>query len=116
MWEKKKGITECDKSTVTCDVGIAQFHNGTVKCKEKLKYYQIWEKYDQIWCWYCSMWQWNYQMWEKNKWTTKCDKSTVTCDVVTAQCENSIIKFEKKSRNYWIWEKYSRMWYWYYTM
>ena len=44
MWEKNKGITECDKNTVTCDVGIAQYHNGTVKCKEKLKYHQMWER------------------------------------------------------------------------
>ena len=44
--KKNKGITECDKSTVTCDVGIAQCHNRTVKCKEKLKYHQMWERYD----------------------------------------------------------------------
>ena len=33
--KKKKGITECDKSTVTCDVGTAQCGNDTIKCEEK---------------------------------------------------------------------------------
>ena len=35
--EKKKGITECDKSTVTCDVGTAQCENGTIKYEKKIK-------------------------------------------------------------------------------
>ena len=33
--KKKKGITECDKSTVTWDVGTAQCENGTIKCEKK---------------------------------------------------------------------------------
>ena len=40
--------------TVTCDVGIAECEDETVKCEKK------------------------------NKGTTKCDKRTVTCDVGTA--------------------------------
>ena len=32
---KNKGIAEYDKSTVTCDVGIAQCEDGTVKCEKK---------------------------------------------------------------------------------
>ena len=53
MWEKNKnkGITKCDKRTITCEVGIAQYENETVKCKEK------------------------------SKETTKCDKRIVTYDV-----------------------------------
>ena len=35
--KKKKGITESDKSTVTCDVGTAKCGNGTIKCEEKKK-------------------------------------------------------------------------------
>ena len=35
--KKNKGITESDKSTVTCDVGTAQCGNGTIKCEEKKK-------------------------------------------------------------------------------
>ena len=35
--EKNKGITKYEKSTVTCDVGIAQCNNRTVKCEEKIK-------------------------------------------------------------------------------
>ena len=65
-YKKKKGTTECDKSTVTCDVGTAQYEADTIKCEEK------------------------------NKGTTECDKSTVTCDVVTAQCKASTIKYEEK--------------------
>ena len=34
---KNKGITECNKNTVTCDVSNAQCDNGTVKCKEKIQ-------------------------------------------------------------------------------
>ena len=35
MWEKNKGSTECDKRTVTYDIGTAQCENGTVKCEKK---------------------------------------------------------------------------------
>ena len=36
MWEKKKKeITECDKSTVTCDVGTAQREDDIIKCEKK---------------------------------------------------------------------------------
>ena len=35
MWEKNKGIIECDKSTVTCDVGTAQYEDCTIKCEKK---------------------------------------------------------------------------------
>ena len=37
MRKKNKGTTECDKSTVTCDVGTAQFEDGIIKCEEKKK-------------------------------------------------------------------------------
>ena len=47
--KKNKRTTECDKSTITYDVGIAQCEDGTVKCEKK------------------------------NKGTTECDKSIVTC-------------------------------------
>ena len=33
--KKNKGITEYDKSIVTCNVGTAQYKDGTVKCKKK---------------------------------------------------------------------------------
>ena len=32
---KNKGTIECDKSIVICDVGIAQYEDGTVKCEKK---------------------------------------------------------------------------------
>ena len=34
---KKKRTTKCDKSIVTCDVGIAQCKNGTIEYEEKNK-------------------------------------------------------------------------------
>ena len=48
---KNKGTTECDKSTITYDVSIAQCEEGTIKCEKKIKR------------------------------TTNCDKSTITCDI-----------------------------------
>ena len=50
MWEKSKGTTKCEKRTITCDVGITQYEDGTVKCEKK------------------------------NKGTTQCNKRTITCD------------------------------------
>ena len=35
MWEKNKGTTECDKSSVTYDVSTAFCETGTIKCEEK---------------------------------------------------------------------------------
>ena len=32
---KNKGTTECDKNTVTCHVGTAQYEADTIKCEEK---------------------------------------------------------------------------------
>ena len=66
MWEKNKGTTEYDKSTVIRDISTAQSMDDTIKCEKKIKE------------------------------TTKCDKSTVTCDIGIAQCENGTIKCEKK--------------------
>ena len=34
---KNKGITECDKSTITCDINITQCEDGTIKCEKKIK-------------------------------------------------------------------------------
>ena len=68
MWEKSKGTTKCDKRTVTCDVGITQYDDETVKCEKQ------------------------------NKGTTEYDKKTVICDVGTAQCEDGTVKCEKKKR------------------
>ena len=44
MWEKKiiREPLNVKKSTVTCNVGVAQSDNGTIKCeKKKLKYHRI---------------------------------------------------------------------------
>ena len=43
--KKNKGTIECDKSTVTWDIGIAQCNNGIVKCEKKIGYHQMWQKY-----------------------------------------------------------------------
>ena len=29
---KNKGTAECDKSIITCDIGITQYEDGTIKC------------------------------------------------------------------------------------
>ena len=36
MWEKSKGITVYEKITVICDVGTAQYEDGTVRCEKKV--------------------------------------------------------------------------------
>ena len=33
--KKNKGTTECDKSTITCDVGASQCKDGTIKYEKK---------------------------------------------------------------------------------
>ena len=35
MRKKNKKTIECDKSTVTCDVGITQYEDGIIKCEKK---------------------------------------------------------------------------------
>ena len=61
MWKKNKGITECDKNTVTCDVIL---HNVRMKPlnvrKKTIKY---------------------------NKSIIKCDVRTVECENGTLKCE-----------------------------
>ena len=37
MGEKIKGTTKCEKKTVTCDVGTAQYKDGTVICEKKVR-------------------------------------------------------------------------------
>ena len=35
--KKSKGTTKCEKKTVTCDVGAAQYEDETVKCEKKVR-------------------------------------------------------------------------------
>ena len=64
--KKNKGTTKCDKSTVTFNVGIAQFEDDAIKCEGKKKS------------------------------TTKCGKSIVKCDASTTQCYNGSSNVKKK--------------------
>ena len=49
--KKIEGITKCDKSTVTYDVGITQFLRMILSnVRKKYEYNQMWQKYDQMWC------------------------------------------------------------------
>ena len=66
--KKSKGTIKCDKRTITCEVGTAQYEDETIKYEEK------------------------------SKGTTKCEKRIVTCDVGTAQYEDQIVKCEKKKK------------------
>ena len=31
-----EGTIECNKSTITCDIGTTQYEDGTVKCEKKV--------------------------------------------------------------------------------
>ena len=42
--KKSKGTTKCEKRIVTCDVGITQYENGTIKCEKKKGNHQMLEK------------------------------------------------------------------------
>ena len=35
--KKSKRTTQCEKKTVTCNVGTAQYEDVTIKCEEKVK-------------------------------------------------------------------------------
>ena len=37
MWEKYKGTTECNKSTVAYDIGTMQCEDDTIKCEKKIR-------------------------------------------------------------------------------
>ena len=85
MWEKKsKGTAQCEKRTVTCDVRIAQYEDGIVKCEKKkvreppnvrkklshvmLEVHNVSMKLSNV---------------RKSKGITKCKKRTITYDVGT---------------------------------
>ena len=35
--KKSKGTIKCEKRTVICDIGTAQYEDGTVKCEKKVR-------------------------------------------------------------------------------
>ena len=37
IWEKSKGTIQREKRIVTCDVGTAQYENGTIKYEKKVR-------------------------------------------------------------------------------
>ena len=37
MWEERKGTTECDKRTITYDIGTVQCEDGTDKYDKKVR-------------------------------------------------------------------------------
>ena len=92
MWEKNKETTECDRSIVTCDVGIAQYENGTIKCEKKIKVKLNVRKIRLKVMLVLLNVTIELSIARKKDWTTKRDKSTITCDFDTAQFEDSAIK------------------------
>ena len=47
--KKKKGIIECDKSTVIYDVGTTQFLRMVLSnVRKKYEYNRMWQKYGQM--------------------------------------------------------------------
>ena len=87
MWEKNKGTTKCDKRANTCDVGITQYKDGTIKCKKKK-----WGNQPNVTkeLWHVMLELHNVRMESSNviKRNTKYKKRTLTYDVGTAQYEN----------------------------
>ena len=81
MWEKNTSTTEYGKSTVKCDVSIAQYDNETNKCEKK------------------------------NKGIIECDKSTIIYDVGTTQFLRMVLSNVKRKYEYnRMWQKYGQMW------
>ena len=37
MRKKSKGTTKCEKRTVTCNVGTAQYKDKTINCEKKIR-------------------------------------------------------------------------------
>ena len=35
--KKSKGTAKCEKKTITCDVGTAQYDDETIKCEKKVR-------------------------------------------------------------------------------
>ena len=64
---KSKGTTKCDKSTVACKVGTAQYEDDTIKCEK------------------------NKGTTECNKSTVTCDVSTAQCENCTIKCDVLVI-------------------------
>ena len=94
---KNKGTIECNKRTVTYDIGTAQCEDRTVKCEKKSKGTTQCDKRIVI----CDVGtaqceDETVKCEKKSKETTKCEKITVTCDVGTAQCEDGTVRCEKK--------------------
>ena len=88
------------KKTVTCDIGIAQYEDGIIKCEKKSKGTTKCEKKKLL---YVMLELHNVRMEpsnmkKKSKKTTKCKKRIVTWDVETIQCDNEIVNCEKKLR------------------
>ena len=60
--KKNEGTIECDKSTVTCDVGIVQYEDRTVKCEKKVREPPNVRKELLHVIWNCTMRAWNRQV------------------------------------------------------
>ena len=37
MLEKSKGTTKCEKRTITCGIGTAQYEDESAKCEKKVR-------------------------------------------------------------------------------
>ena len=81
MWEKNTSATECGKSTVKCDVSIAQYDNETNKCKKK-------------------------KIREPSNVTKVQSYVMLVLPNVTMELSN----VRKKLKYPWMWEKYNKMW------
>ena len=81
---KNKETTECDKSTITCDVDIAQCEDGTIKYKKKIREPStITKVQSHVMLVLHKVRIIPSNVRKKNKRTIECDKNTITCDVGT---------------------------------
>ena len=83
-----KGITEYEKSFITCDVSTSQCDERIVKWERERERERerIIIEYDKNIVTYdvgTIQWRFNHQISVKNKGTTECNKSKVICDVST---------------------------------
>ena len=89
---KNKETTKCDKSTITYDVGTAQYKDSIIKCEKKIRDLLNVTKVQS----YMMLALDNMKMVSsnvrKNKGTIECDKTTIPYNVIITQYDNSVIK------------------------
>ena len=78
----------------------------------------MWQKYSRIWCWYYIIFEVDTIKYEKKIWVQP-NVAKVWSNVMLVR-PNVIMELtnvrKKKKGNYRMWQKYSHIWCWYYTI